>query len=526
MSEATETYLWVVTHPMLWVFLGLTAMFFVVQWLVNPHPDDSDHKHRTFDTAGWMRRHYVAIVFTLGGAAIIAAVWFYVAEVGIAVARLVDRLRTGANDLAPEEAKNLAYGIAVLLGAVVAAATIPFTLLRTWINERSTTAQEQGLITDRINKAVEGLGAEKTVRTHRRGSRGQLLYHEREGSARHAGKDLDYKRPVITELTEPNLEVRVGAIYALERISQDSARDHIQIMEILCAYIRQNVGREDVPLPDGDPTPEEWKAWAEADQEHPRLDVDVALKVIERRADDRKQLERDKAYRLGLERAPLRKIVLSKRDLTGADLRNAELQGANLGFAKLQGAHLWGATLQGANLRGAELQGAHLLGAELQGADLRGAELQGADLMDAKLQGADLMDAKLQGADLMDAKLQGANLTDAKLQGANLTDAKLQGADLRGVEFDERTNLSAATLRGAAVNFVDYTNIPQMSEHLQGIFGDASVTLPGGHGPEHESWPKHWPKFELEYGQFETEWHKWLSDPDNYTPPDPPDPDT
>ena len=38
----------------------------------------------------------------------------------------------------------------------------------------------------------------------------------------------------------PNLEVRIGAIYALERIAQDSLRDHIQIMEILCAYIREN----------------------------------------------------------------------------------------------------------------------------------------------------------------------------------------------------------------------------------------------------------------------------------------------
>jgi hypothetical protein len=449
MSEATETYLWVVTHPMLWVFLGLTAMFFVVQWLVNPHPDDSDHKHRTFDTAGWMRRHYVAIVFTLGGAAIVAAVWFYVAEVGIAVARLVDRLRTGANDLAPEEAKNLAYGIAVLLGAVVAAATIPFTLLRTWINERSTTAQEQGLITDRINKAVEGLGAEKEVSRIGRPITVKLenataQIDEATGGTGRAtriqwqGQPSPYRlmeETVVEEghwqvfsETEPNLEVRIGAIYALERISQDSARDHIQIMEILCAYIRQNAGREDVPLPDGDPTPEDWKAWAKEGREHPRLDVDVALKVIERRADTRKQLERDKAYRLGLERAPLRKIVLSQRDLKGADLQKAELQGANLEDAELQRANLRGAQLQAADLGGAQLRGANLRFAELQRANLRDAELQGAFLVGTELRGAFLWNAKLQGAYLGAAKLQGANLGFAELQGTDLGGANLQAA--------------------------------------------------------------------------------------------------
>mgnify|MGYP000562372656 CR=1 FL=1 len=441
MSEATETYLWVVTHPMLWIFLGLTALFFVVQWLVNPRPEAADQK-RGFDTAGWMRRHYVAIVFALGGAAIVAAIYFYVAEVGIAVARLVDRLRTGANDLAPEEAKNLAYGIAVLLGAVVAAATIPFTLLRTWINERSTTAQEQGLITDRINKAVEGLGADKE--TNRIGRSVEILEippgFEPDDSVdverlKNPPKrtEIQWQReplpvqPTETQgkvgqwevftASEPNLEVRIGAIYALERISQDSARDHIQIMEILCAYIRQNAGREAVPLPEGDATPEDWKAWAQGGQEHPRQDVDVALKVIERRNEDRKQLERDEDYRLGFERAQLRKIILSLRDLTGADLQSAELQGADLVDAKLRGAILAGADLQGAILADANLQGAFLVGAKLQ-----------------------------------EAIFIGTNLKAATLLGSTL-----QGALFAGAEFNEDTSFSAANLRRAEIRDVDCT---------------------------------------------------------------------
>lgn len=47
------------------------------------------------------------------------------------------------------------------LGAVVA---FPLTLIRVRLNRRQTDTAEEGLITDRINKAVEGLGTEKVVK--------------------------------------------------------------------------------------------------------------------------------------------------------------------------------------------------------------------------------------------------------------------------------------------------------------------------------------------------------------------------
>ena len=488
-----ETYQGMVTHPLLWIFLGLTAVFYLVQGLVTRKP-----RERAFDTLGWVRRHYVAIVFVLGGAAIVAAVTFYLADVGISISYLVDRLRleSPAPEMPATDVRDLGQGIALLLGAVVAAATIPFTLLRTWINERTATATEQGLITDRINTAVEGLGAEKEVnRIGRAVTVIEFDYVEfvpsNEEEARLAknppkrteiqwrGEPTPVKAgetegdvgqwQVFTE-TAPNLEVRIGAIYALERLSQDSERDHIQIMEILCAYIRQNAQAQDVALPEGKPTPVDWVKWASEGQEHPRLDVDVALKVIERRDAKRKQHETDNDYRLGFERAPLRKIILTGRDLNGANLRDAQLQGA--------------------------------------------------DLRDAQLQGANLGFAQLQGTNLWDAQLQGANLGGAQLQGAKLGGAKLQGA-----KFDGDISLTAATLRGAAVRDVNFTEIAQIRPHLEGMFGDGSVTLPGGHGPELESWPKHWPRFALDDEQFDEEWRKWLDDPEGYVPPEPPEED-
>ena len=127
---------------------------------------------------------------------------------------------------------------------------LPLTLNRLVLSRRQTETAEQGHITDRINKAVEGLGATKLTKT----------VYETPRYQRKDGKWVRDKKAIlfplcapdgqeiidreIVETSEPNLEVRIGAIYALERIAQDSDRDHVQIMEILCAYIRENAPAE------------------------------------------------------------------------------------------------------------------------------------------------------------------------------------------------------------------------------------------------------------------------------------------
>ena len=44
----------------------------------------------------------------------------------------------------------------------------------------------------------------------------------------------------IEHLGNDSLDVRLGAIYALERIARDSRQDHGPIMEILTAYVREH----------------------------------------------------------------------------------------------------------------------------------------------------------------------------------------------------------------------------------------------------------------------------------------------
>ncbi len=135
------------------------------------------------------------------------------------------------------------FAIGILVTALAALFTAPLTLLKAYINERQTTAAEQGLITDRFTRAVEQLGAEKTIKRREfrqkfdvdaKGKRQKLPDGTQKLKTHSDGTAIGDWEEI--EETLPNLEVRLGAIYALERIAQDSERDHIPIMETLCAY--------------------------------------------------------------------------------------------------------------------------------------------------------------------------------------------------------------------------------------------------------------------------------------------------
>jgi hypothetical protein len=148
---------------------------------------------------------------------------------------------------------NLGTGalIVALLGA-------PILIWRTVVAQRTLNFQKENLMTDRIAKSVEQLGAEKTVKVL-----------DREGKTQ--------------ERTEPNLEVRLGGILSLERIAQDSVaydggRDHVRVMEILCAYVRQNAPA---------PGPEE----QDDDVGPPRADIAMAMRVIGRRSKEQRDVE-------------------------------------------------------------------------------------------------------------------------------------------------------------------------------------------------------------------------------------------
>ncbi|MDG2341353.1 MAG: hypothetical protein P8L32_09190, partial [Paracoccaceae bacterium] len=89
-------------------------------------------------------------------------------------------------------------------------------------------------------------------------------------------------------------------------------------------------------------------------------------------------------------------------------------------------------------------------------------------------------------------------------------------------KFDVSTNCTATNFYSVAVQYVDFSDLMQFSEHLQDMFGDATVTLPDGQKIDSPDWPAHWPKFEMDRSTFHAEWRKWQDDPYGYVPPEPP----
>lgn len=71
-------------------------------------------------------------------------------------------------------------------------------------------------------------------------------------------------------------------------------------------------------------------------------------------------------------------------------------------------------------------------------------------------------------------------------------------------------------LRDAAVWSVDLRESPISTVQIKTTFGDGT-TRPPNTIPR----PTHWPKEELDWPDFQTEYQKWCADPDTYTPPDP-----
>ncbi len=186
----------------------------------------------------------------------------------------------------------------------------------------------------------------------------------------------------VDQLRDRNLGVRLGGIYALERLARTSENDYWPIMEILSAFVRESASVTKNQPPKDPPL---------------RLapDIQTALDVMGRR---RHTYQDGESQRLDLRGTDLRRVNLAGAKLAGAILSEVRLEEANLTGISFEEAILRAAHLEHSNLTGAKMQGAFLLNTRLNGARLRNANLQGAFLGGARFDGAELL-----GADLTDA---------------------------------------------------------------------------------------------------------------------------
>lgn len=308
---------------------------------------------------------------------------------------------------------------------------------------------------------------------------GALVYTSLNFRLSREGHVTDRYTRAIEQLGSGQLDVRVGAVYALERIMIDSGRDHPTIVEVLAAFIREHSpasakGLSQIAIDSarrrrtfsdvwiayareraratsatvGRPTPKEPRvSLLRTGTEHPATDVQAALTVLGRRPSGRVEQGR---------------INLQGTKLTGANLEDASLADADLSFADLSGAHLARANLSRADLSCADLSNADMWHVDLFGADLSYADLTLAQAVGAGFTEADMRHVDLSDADLQNADLRRADLTRARLLKANVTDATFSRARLRRANFSDaklaRTIITDADLSGVQLSTAQRAN--------------------------------------------------------------------
>ena len=206
---------------------------------------------------------------------------------------------------AAEVIRQLAIALPPVTAASAGLIALPITLNRLHLTQRQTQAEEEGLITDRINAAVLGLGAEKTVKF----------------------EDPDRK---IVERTVANIEVRIGSLLALGRLARNNLDVHVQVMQILVSYINANaiVLRSVSPTTRSSPAP--------FTSSNIRLDLQTAFDVIgDRTADQVEQENIESAEKPStafvIRNALLIRVNLDDKNLSNLKFVACDFSGANIG---------------------------------------------------------------------------------------------------------------------------------------------------------------------------------------------------
>lgn len=227
----------------------------------------------------------------------------------------------------------------------------------------------------------------------------------------------------VVLLKDADVSVRLGGLYALERVAKDSPKDHKVIMEILAAYIRERSKAQkeefekkkiaDTNKTQSDQTdqsnqPESNVNFADYEAVNsyrmhekfedvmPPADVQAAIEIISRRKqeNDAKDFAFDftgaNLIKASLSNNHLPKLILDGANLKGANFADSQLNdvrafNTNLSFTKFYRARLYSADFYGANLVGARFDEAELNWANFSNADLNFASFEFTDLSDARL---------------------------------------------------------------------------------------------------------------------------------------------
>ena len=234
------------------------------------------------------------------------------------------------------------------------------------------------------------------------------------------------------------LSVRLGGIYALQRLAEDHPEEyHVQIMRLFCAFTRHPTQDNSVVLS---------PAYFEATRIHEdwqfnlRLDVQAIMEAIAKRRASTIAHEKTDRFITDFRSADLRQLLLEDMHLSDLYIIDADLSGASFSLCEI-----YDVEFSGANLSPARFAGAHIENVNWEGCSMIGVSFNDAscgpsvgliynDLTSASFVNANLTGVRFCESDLSEAKFFGANLSNTRfsrngmLVARNLTQAQLDQA--------------------------------------------------------------------------------------------------
>ncbi len=104
--------------------------------------------------------------------------------------------------------RNASLSVAGSITLSIAALGVILTVIRNLLTREQNRTDEERLVTEQISRSVDQIGA--------------------------------YKQSADGKILEPNMEVRLGGLYSLQRIMKNSQSDEDSIAKIFYAYVREN----------------------------------------------------------------------------------------------------------------------------------------------------------------------------------------------------------------------------------------------------------------------------------------------
>jgi hypothetical protein len=171
----------------------------------------------------------------------------------------------------------------------------------------------------------------------------------------------------VEQLGHEQIAVRIGGIYSLERVAQDSSRDYWTVIEILAAFIRER---------------RNWIAWEDL-PEKPDIDKDITPAIIVLGRCDRTRQPPDSP--IYLQSCDFRRCAFISDDFRDTIFQDSHFGQANLYGSNFRGSNFRKSNFTEANLKNADLSSTNLTQAKLNRADVTNCNFQGADISEADL---------------------------------------------------------------------------------------------------------------------------------------------